>query len=455
MDGTPDHAVQRRTIRTLVGSQMLGGVGVASGVAVGSLLAEDISGSAEFAGLGGTFQVLGGALIAVPMARVMAQRGRRPGLVMGYALGILGAALLIVAGVVRNFPLLLVASVLFGGATTSNSQARYAAADLAHDTHRGRDLSIVVWATTIGAVLGPNLVGVAADTADALRLPPLTGAFVFALVGFVLAALLLTLRLRPDPLLLARQRAHEAAPHDEVERPHGSVVRGIRVIRTRPAALLGLVALSLGHMTMVSVMVMTPLHMHHGGSTLRVIGLVISIHILGMYALSPVVGMAVDRFGGRPVVGIGSVVLLAATLLAAQAPTGWSTGLAFGLFLLGVGWSCTLVSGSTLISGAVPVAERAGAQGASDLAMGLAAGGGGALAGVVVGQVGYAALGLGAAVVAVLIGFAAAFLRGPDESADGPGDLPDHDPVHDPTDSADGAGDHLPSTADPADSRVR
>ena len=455
----PDHRVQRRTISTLVGSQMLGGVGVASGVAVGSLLAEDVSGSAECAGLGGTFQVLGGALIAVPMARLMAQRGRRPGLVMGYALGILGAVLLIVAGVVRNFPLLLVASVLFGGATTANSQARYAAADLAVETHRGRDLSIVVWATTIGAVLGPNLVGLAADTATALHLPLLTGAFVFSLVGFALAAVLLAVRLRPDPLLLARQRAQEAAPHEEVERPHGSVVRGIRVIRTRPAALLGLVALSLGHMVMVSVMVMTPLHMHHGGSTLRVIGFVISIHILGMYALSPIVGMAVDRFGGRPVVGIGAVVLLAATLLAAQAPTGWSPGLALGLFLLGAGWSCTLVSGSTLISSAVPVAERAGAQGASDLAMGLAAGGGGAVAGVVVGQIGYAALGFGAAVVAVLIGVAAALLRGPDQPVDGPGDAPTRAPVNgsvdDPIDGPASAGDHTPSTVDPADSRVR
>ncbi|WP_235529242.1 MFS transporter [Phycicoccus sp. Root101] len=406
-------AVQHRTVRTLVGSQMLGGVGVASGVAVGSLLAEDVSGSAELAGLGGTFQVLGGALIAVPMARLMARSGRRPGLVMGYVLGILGAVLLIVAGVVRSFPLLLVASVLFGGATTANSQARYAAADLADDAHRGRDLSIVVWATTVGAVLGPNLVGLAGGVADVLHLPALTGAFVFSLVGFALAAVLLTVRLRPDPLLLARRRAHDAAPHDLVERPHGSVVRGARVVLASPAALLGLVAVALGHVVMVSVMVMTPLHMHHGGSTLRLIGLVISIHILGMYALSPVVGTAVDRFGARPVVGVGSVVLLAACLLAAQAPTGWSPGLAVGLFLLGVGWSCTLVSGSTLIAGAVPVAERAGAQGASDLAMGLAAGGGGALAGVVVGQLGYGALGLGAAVVAVAIGLAAAFLRGP------------------------------------------
>ena len=436
-------AVQRRTIATLVGSQVLGGVGVASGVAVGSLLAEDVSGSADLAGLGGTFQVLGGALIAVPMARLMARRGRRPGLGLGYLLGIVGAVVLITAGVVRSFPLLLLGSVLFGGATTSNSQARYAAADLAEDRHRGRDLSVVVWATTIGAVLGPNLVGLAGSVADALHLPALTGAFVFSLAGFVLAAVLITLRLRPDPLLLSRERARAAAADagsgDEVEAPHGSVVRGFRVVRQRPAALLGLVAVALGHMTMVSVMVMTPLHMHHGGSTLRLIGLVISIHILGMYALSPLVGTAVDRFGGRPVAMVGSVVLVAATLLAAQAPTGWSPGLAIGLVLLGAGWSCTLVSGSTLIAGAVPVADRAGAQGASDLVMGLAAGGGGALAGLVVGTAGYSVLGLGAAVVAATIGLTAAFLRDA-----GPG----------PRDGGAHAG-HTPPTLDPVDSHVR
>jgi len=442
-DHHPDTAVQRRTIATLVGSQVLGGVGVASGVAVGSLLAEDVSGSADLAGLGGTFQVLGGALIAVPMARLMARRGRRPGLGLGYLLGIAGAVLLITAGVVRSFPLLLLGSVLFGGATTSNSQARYAAADLAEDRHRGRDLSVVVWATTIGAVLGPNLVGLAGTVADALHLPALTGAFVFSLAGFVLAAVLISLRLRPDPLLLSRDLARSAAADagsdTDAEAPHGSVVRGFRVVRSHPAALLGLVAVALGHMTMVSVMVMTPLHMHHGGSTLRLIGLVISIHILGMYALSPLVGTAVDRFGGRPVTMVGSVVLIAATLLAAQAPTGWSAGLAVGLFLLGVGWSCTLVSGSTLIAGAVPVADRAGAQGASDLVMGLAAGGGGALAGLVVGTAGYAMLGLGAAVVAASIGLTAAFLRD-----GGPG----------PRDGGAHAG-HTPPTLDPVDSHVR
>jgi MFS family permease len=381
------------------------------------LRAEDISGSAVFAGLGGTFQVLGAALIAVPMARLMARSGRRPGLLLGYGLGVAGAVALILSGVWRSFPLLLVGSALFGGANTSNSQARYAAADLAEEAHRGRDLSVVVWATTLGAVFGPNLVGVAGRVAGSLGIPALTGPFVFSLIGFVLASVLLAVRLRPDPLLLARTRA--GAERVEQDHPHGSVVRGFREVAVRPAALLGLIAMSLGHMTMVSVMVMTPLHMHDGGATIQIIGLVISIHILGMYALSPVTGMAVDRIGGRAVVIAGSVILVVATLLAAQAPMGWSPGLLAGLFLLGVGWSCTLVSGSTLVASAVPLSERPGAQGASDLAMGLAAGGGGALAGVVVGTLGYAWLGLGAAVVAAAIGVAALTLGRP--AKPGPG----------------------------------
>jgi MFS family permease len=404
-----DHALQRRTVSTLVGSQMLGGVGVSSGIAVGSLLAEEILGSPDLAGLGGTFQVLGSALIAVPMARLMARRGRRPGLVFGYLLGIAGALALTAAGVLGSFALLLVGSVFFGGATAANNQARYAAADLAEERHRGRDLSIVVWATTIGAVLGPNLVGVAGRLADGLGIPALTGPFLFSLAGFVLAAVLLALRLRPDPLLHARARA-EAAAVEPLEH-HGSVWRGFRVAASIPPALLGMLTVALGHAVMVSVMVMTPLHMHHGGAELRVIGFVISIHVLGMFAFSPLVGFAVDRFGARPMAVTGSAVLVTSALLASQAPTGWSLGLAVALFLLGLGWSFTLVSGSTLVAGAVPVAERAGVQGASDLAMGLAAGGGGALAGVVVGQLGYDVLGVAAAVLAAVIAVAALVVR--------------------------------------------
>lgn len=403
---TTNDPVQRRVVRTLAGTQVLGGVGLSAGVAVGALLAEDVSGSAQFAGLGGTFQVLGAALIAIPMSRVMAARGRRPGLVLGYGLAAAGAVGLITAGVVRNFPLLLVASVLFGGATASNSQSRYAGADLALPQHRARDLSIVVWATTVGSVIGPNLVGPSAPVARALGLPVLTGPFLFSLLGLLLAIAVLVLRLRPDPLLEARRR--RVADGDDSGPAHGSVTRGLKVAAGIPAARLGMATLALGHVVMVSVMVMTPLHMAHGDAGLEVIGFVISIHILGMFAFSPLTGLATDRFGGRAVAVLGSLVLSAATLLAAASPEGESLTLVAGLFLLGLGWSCTLVAGSTLLTAAVPASERPGAQGASDLLMGLMAGAGGAIAGVVVDRVSFEALALASLGVAVAIGLAAA-----------------------------------------------
>ncbi|MGL5867426.1 MAG: MFS transporter, partial [Dermatophilaceae bacterium] len=366
---TPDAAAQRRVVGTLVVSQMLGGIGLSSGVAVGALLAEEVSGSATWAGLGSTFQVLGSALIAIPMARVMAARGRRPGIVLGYALAVAGALGLILSGVVGNFALLLLASVLFGGATASTSQSRFAAADLAAPEHRGRDLGLVVWATTVGSVLGPNLVGPAEPVADALGLPRLTGPFLFSCVGLVLAVGFVTTRLRPDPLLEARRRA--GADNDAAT--HGSVRRGLGVIRAVPQARRGVLTVVLGHVTMVSVMVMTPLHMAHGGADLALVGFVISIHVLGMFAFSPLTGAATDRFGARAVALTGALVLALATVLASLSPEGHSGTLLAGLFLLGLGWSGTLVAGSTMLVAALPLAERPGAQGASDLLMGLCA----------------------------------------------------------------------------------
>lgn len=400
-------AVQRTTITSLVASQVLGGVGMASGIAVGALLAEDLSGSETLAGLGTTTQVLGGALIAIPVARLMAARGRRPGLVLGYGLALVGAATVVTAAVAHSFALMLLGMFLFGGGTTANGQARYAAADLAVPEHRGRDLSLVVWSTTIGSVLGPNLVGPGKAVATALGIPELVGSFVFSLGGFVLALVVVGRFLRPDPLLTARalDRADSTERHtSSVQGDHdGSMRRAFRTMRTNALALEAVLVVALGHLVMVSVMVMTPLHLSHGGAELEVIGFVISMHILGMYALSPLVGMAVDRWGSRAIAMAGGAILAFAAFLASQTHIGWSGLLLVALFLLGVGWSCTLVSGSTLLTNAVTTAERPAVQGLSDVLMGLAGAGGGAVAGVVVGGLGYAWLAGGSAVVGVVI----------------------------------------------------
>jgi MFS family permease len=332
----PDHKVaqvQRRTLSSLVVAQSLGGLGLTIGIAVAAILAEEISGSERLAGLAQTMQVLGAAIASFLLAHLMGRRGRRPGLVLGYVLGASGAALCVVAGVIDSFALLLVGATLLGATTAANGLSRYAATDLARPDHRARSLSLVVWATTVGAVAGPNLTGPAGRVADELGLPRLTGPFVFGAVAILGAALVLALLLRPDPLLVAREAA--LARGDGVVHTSTSWSRVWQVTRERPGVAAGIAALALAHAVMVAVMVMTPLHMHHGGATLEVIGIVISVHVLGMFFLAPVVGWAADRFGRPPLLMAGAVVLLVSVLLAGSSPEGASFQIGFGLFLLG------------------------------------------------------------------------------------------------------------------------
>jgi MFS family permease len=391
--------VQRRTVRTLVVSQAVGAVGVTIGVALASLLARDISGSEELAGLAQTFQVLGTAAAAYGLARVMGRRGRRVGLVAGYLIGATGAALAVVAGVVDSMAVLLLGAVLLGATTAVNNASRYAATDLAPEDHRARALSVVVWATTVGAVAGPNLTGAGAAVARSMGVPELTGGFAIGSVVLVVAAAWLWWRLRPDPLLLAQETAGTrpgAGPE-----PHGrSWGRFVAVVRDVPAVGAAVVAMACAHAAMVTVMIMTPLHMEHGGAELEIIGFVISVHVLGMFAFSPVVGWAADRFGRSGVLVTGGVVLLVSLALCGLSPQGTSWQIFAGLFLLGLGWSCATVAASTVIADRTPIDARTDVQGTSDMAMALTAAGGGALAGVIVGWLGYPALATFAALLA-------------------------------------------------------
>jgi MFS family permease len=395
-------AVQRRTMRVLVASQVLGGVGVGSGIAVVGLLAYELSGTESLSGVSATASVLGAAGAAVVIARVTGARGRRPGLVVGYLVGAVGAVLAVVAAIVGSFPLHVVASLAFGWASASNLQARYAATDLAVPARRGRSLSTVVWATTIGAVLGPNLTGPGGVVADAVGLPALAGPYLFSLLSFVAAAMVQVVGLRPDPLLLARQRERAApAPAMDEVRPETSLRGALAIVGSHRVALTALTAIAAAHATMVAIMVMTPVHLEHHGASLQVVGLTISLHIAGMYALSPLVGRLADRVGRRPTLGLGLLQLVAAASLAAfAAPTG-SAWFQTGLVLLGTGWSFCLVAGSTLLVDETPTEARTIVQGASDLVMNLAGAVGGITAGVVLAVAGYEALALGSLLLLV------------------------------------------------------
>lgn len=395
--------VQRRIVGTLMASQIFGGVGVASGIAVASVIAAEISGNDALSGLANTSQVLGGALLTIPIVSLMARRGRRIGLVISYAVGTVGAGLALIATATSSFALLLIGTFLFGASTTANSQSRFAAVDLAPPSKRGLQLSLVVWAATIGSATGPNLIGFGAGLATGFDLPKLAGPWAISGVGFLLAMVLLMASLRPDPLLTARALAEVDVPADP-KASKGSVAEGIRVLRSNAPARAGAIAIAAGHIVMISIMVMTPVHMAHGGAQIEVIGFVISMHIIGMYALSPVVGYLTDRIGSGRVIMLGVAILLAACAFAGLSATGFSINLTAGLVLLGLGWSCTMVAGSAQVSAAVPVGERASAQGASDVVMGLAGASGGALAGVIVAVLGFGYLAALAAGVTLLLG---------------------------------------------------
>ena len=371
--------VQRRTVGVLSGSVALAGLGVTVGITVGGLLARDVAGTDSAAGLGQTAGVLGAAVIAVPLARISDRSGRRAGLAAGYAVAVLGAVVAVVAAALSSLLLLLVGLFAFGAATACGLQARYAAADLAVAEHRGRDLSLVVWATTIGSVLGPNLAGPGADLGRSLGLPALGGAFAVSAVVFGLVALAVGALLRPDPLLLARRLGSGGAG----TRGRGATGAAVRAVWASSGGRLGLISVVVSHSVMVGVMVMTPVHMGHAGgsagTTLRIIGLVISVHVAGMYFFSPLIGWLADRVGRRTMVAVGGVLLLGAAAVAGTAAPGAAVQLGAGLLLLGLGWSCGLIAGSTLVTESVDADLRPTAQGGTDLLMGLAA----AVAGVV------------------------------------------------------------------------
>ncbi|MFF2351139.1 MFS transporter [Kitasatospora sp. NPDC058115] len=391
---------QRRTLTVLVTSQVLSGAGLAAGITVGALLAQDMLGSTDLAGLPSALFTAGSALAAVAVGRISQARGRRPGLAAGYLTGAVGSGGVIAAAALDSPVLLFLALFVYGAGTATNLQARYAGADLAAPGHQARAVSTVLVATTLGGVVGPNLAAPTGRLAEHLGVPALAGPFLLAGAAYTLAALVLAVRLRPDPLLLARelrrseqeQRAGDAAApatdQDEVR---------------RPTLVLGALTMVLTQLVMVAIMTMTPVHMHDHGHGTAASGLVIAIHVGAMYLPSPLTGRLVDRHGPTAVATGSGLTLLAAGLLAAAAPAGSVVLLALALALLGLGWNLGLVSGTAMITEAAPLATRARTQGTVDVAIAVAGATGGLASGVVVSAGSYALLSLACGLLALAV----------------------------------------------------
>lgn len=379
----------------LVGGQVLGGVGMGATLSLGSLLAAQLSGSPAWAGTAATMSTLGAAVAAIPLSRLALARGRRVSLSTGALIACLGAATAIISAALGILPLLLLGLMLLGSGSAVNLQARFAATDLATTGTRARDLSVVVWSTTVGAVLGPNLFGPGEAVGAALGLPPMTGAFAFSVAGQLAAAAVYLTGLRPDPLL---QSLRAGARTETPEPPQ----TGRQILRQNNRARYAVAVVALSHATMVALMSMTPIHLREHGASLTIVGFTISLHIAGMYALSPVFGWFADRVGRLPVVLAGQATLLASLLIAGLYSDS-QAGVTVSLILLGLGWSASVVAGSAMVAESVAGQDRPALQGISDLSMNAAGALGGALAGPVLTAAGYSGLGFLAMVLVAIV----------------------------------------------------
>jgi len=390
-------AIQRRTVGVLAAGQVLGGIAFGATVSLGALLAADLSGDDALSGLATASVTLGAAAFAIPLARLAGRRGRRMSLTAGNLLALLGITIVITSAAVRLFPLLLVGIVMIGMGNAGSLQSRFAATDLAAPKHRGRDLSIVVWSTTVGGVTGPLLLPVGEELGAAIGMPPLTGSYLFSLVAQSIAFLLYVIALRPDPLLTAMRIAGAAATR---------TVLGADVDRP-VVARYAIFAVSGSHAVMASVMAMTPIHlkhMAHGGSdeVTVLVGVTIALHVAGMYGLSPLFGILADRWGRIQVVLLGQGVLTVSLLIAIFAGE-HPAGVMAALILLGLGWSAATVAGAALLTESSTVHMRPRRQGISDSLMSLTAAVGAAGAGAVLTGFGYAGLGVVALVLVIAI----------------------------------------------------
>ena len=388
----------RRNVVVLVASNLFGGVGVAASVAVVSLLTEQIA-NTQVAGFAQAVTSLGAGLSAVPLANLAARRGRRISLGLGYLIPIIGALTVIIAAIFSNVIVLFAGLALFGVAQAVNLQSRYAAAENAGPAARARTMSVVIWATTVGSVVGPNLIDPGDSLGTLLGLPQYVGTYILSMVAYALAATVIALWLTPN-----HPTARTQAPQSAVTAEPVGALAALRWSGTDPRARFGVVATGSAHAVMVMVMVMTPLYMVHEGMALSFVGVVVSLHILGMYGLSPVFGWAADRFGAVPVSVAGMGVLVLSTAMGFVAATYEESSRALtpiALVILGVGWSMVVIAASSLLANVREERVRVPLQGANDAIMNYAGAAAAAASGLLLAWAGFQGVNVVATIILV------------------------------------------------------
>jgi MFS family permease len=388
---------RKRIVGTLMGTATLGGLGQLIGLTIAGLLVKSILGNNKWVGSANAATSVGTAVGSITLAKWMQRRGRRHGLVLGYVIGAVGSLIAVVAARASNYWLLLVGLVLFGVANTSNQQSRFAAADVSPASARARTVGLVVWASTIGVVLGPKIAGPAGRRLSWLGKGEYGGAFAIAAVGFLVAALVMWFWLKPEPLEFAK--VINPVPKTDGPPPEVDIWSCLR----RPAVRLAIGTLVANQLVMVSIMSVTNVHLKDHGYTTGGIGTVLSGHVFGMFAPAPISGWLCDKVG-RVTVIIGSCfVMITAAMLAANANPASHGAMIFALFLLGLGWNGNFVAGSALVTDSVESFERPRIQGVTDMLTYACSAVAALTAGLIVGTTGYPTMGVVGACIALLL----------------------------------------------------
>ncbi|MDX7997268.1 MFS transporter [Bacillus subtilis] len=391
-------SLYKRTLFVVSISQIFGGAGLAAGVTVGALIAQQMLGTDAFAGLPSALFTLGSAGSALIVGRLSQRYGRRTGLSAGFMIGGLGAIGVIMAAIINSIFLLFISLLIYGAGTATNLQARYAGTDLANRKQRATAVSITMVFTTFGAVAGPSLVNVMGDFALSIGVPSLAGPFILAAAAYILAGVVLFIMLRPDPLVIAR--TIEAANEEPGDKGH---LAATEHTENKKGIIVGATVMVLTQIVMVAIMTMTPVHMRHHGHDLGAVGLVIGFHIGAMYLPSLVTGVLVDRLGRTAMAISSGTTLLLAGVIGAFAPGDSMVLLVIALSLLGLGWNFGLISGTALIVDSTDTATRAKTQGTVDVLIALSGAAGGALSGMIVAGSSYLALSFTGGIMSLLL----------------------------------------------------
>lgn len=392
-------ALYRRTLVIVVLSQIFGGAGLAAGITVGALLAQDMLGTDSFSGVPTALFTLGSAGAALLVGRLSQRYGRRSGLAAGFIIGGIGAIGVVIAAITNNIFLLFISLLIYGSGGATNLQARYAGTDLASPKQRATAISIAMVSTTFGAVAGPNLVDVMGRFATRIGVPALSGPFILAAATYILAGLVLLVLLRPDPLIVANAIANEKRNKKNTLLDSNTNTLTFNKRGIVAAATL----MVLTQLVMVAIMTMTPVHMGEHGHGLSEVGMIIGFHVGAMYLPSLLTGVLVDRIGRLYMAMAAGVTLLAAGVLAAMAPGESMTLLTLALILLGLGWNFGLISGTAILVDSTNTANRAKTQGTVDVMVALSGASGGVLSGVVVANTSYATLSIAGGILSLFL----------------------------------------------------